>query len=216
MASGLKLTGDWDKLRMRLDASNFDKLAHRNMRRATQRNAQQVVRAMRKRIKSRRYAANVALTIVLKGQDLPLVDHAAGLFQALTSRMVDTHAALAGVFRTTPAAPGSKLPPYNVGVIVHEGATIPVTKRMRGLFQALSAYSRGDLDASKLTGRAAVLAERVKVGEVRIYPLKATTEALQIPPRPFIRDVAEDAQVIQGCIRQWQDAYQMALRGEAV
>lgn len=214
--SGLTLTGDWKKLRTRLNTGRFDTLLNGNMRRATARNGQQVARAMRKTIKERKFTSNAALTVMFKGYDHPLIDHAGGLFQAISSQMVKSNVALAGVFRTAEAPAGSNLTPYNVTGLMHEGFTIKVTPRMRGLFDALAAYTHGHVTKEQLTGRAAVIAERIDPSEVKISPLRATTEALHVPARPFIRDAVEDQAIRNGCRQQWRDAYDAALRGEAL
>ena len=209
--TGLTLTGDWNRMRFLVDPKRFDGDVRREMRKATRANAMIVAREMRSRITDRRYAANAELTVSLKNSDLPLADHGTGSFQAITATMLTPDIGLAGVLRTAPAATPDALPPYNVGAILHEGAVIDVTPRMRMLFQVLSDASRGVIGLESLSERAAYLAERIRRP---IAPLAWSTTQLVIPPRPWIREVIEDSAVREGCRRRWEAAYDAALRAK--
>jgi hypothetical protein len=209
----LTLTGDWQKLQYVMKPGRFGAAVDREMRRATRTNAMFVAREMRQRVKGRRFEANAALTITLKHSDLPLVDHGTSLFQAIGHTMITPDVALAGIVKAAEGRAGHPSP-YDIGLTLHEGAAIKVTPAMRGLFGMLARFTQGEVDAERLTGRAAEIAERLRPGRDVVHPLKATTESIVIPPRPFLRDVAEDPSVRKECQQRWEEAYGRALLGE--
>lgn len=146
---------------------------------------------------------NAALTQAIKGDNKPLVDQGA-LFQQITSKVVDDFTVLAGVLRTSGA--------YNVGLIVHEGATIKVTPKMRGLFFVLWKASEGMLDPGQLEGRAKELFEQMSEGWL---PLNANTEVIVIPPRPWIRIAFNNTQMIKQVRDNWKQAMEASFRERA-
>jgi hypothetical protein len=186
-AIAVRLTGDWKLFRFLISASRFEPALEAGLLRATQANALILRREIRLNIRGAKYAANrapnAARTVFIKGSTKPLVDRGQ-LVQALTSQVQSYGRAEIGVSRMAREA--------NVARIVHEGAIVPVTGKMRRMFRALSDVSRGKRDPSTLRGRAAALYARQKKGW---KPLKESTTELRIPPRPFIREVVEDGRV---------------------
>jgi len=91
--------------------------------------------------------------------------------------------------------------------ILHDGATIPVTPRMRAMFYYLSMASMGRMDPGRLTGAAAEMWKRQPGG---YFGLSEDTTHIEIPPRPFIREVFEDKATINFVQANWQNAFRRA------
>lgn len=160
----------------------FGKSFRKHARKATKRNGAMMAAVIRRVIKqSKGLEANADLTQHIKASNKPLVDFG-DLFKGVTWRTVDDFTAFAGVLRTSGE--------FNVSVIVHEGVEISVTQAMRGMFLALWQASTGELDPSKLTGRAAELYAR-RPGGWR--PLSASTSVIKIPRRPFIEVAVQES-----------------------
>lgn len=133
----------------------------------------------RKAIQTEKTQTNAALTAELKGDNKPLVGPNADLFQSITHKVKGSESAFVGVFR-------QDVENYNTGVIVHEGAVIPVTKKMRAMFMVLANATIKN-DPTGLYGRAK---ELYKPG-LKIKPLKKSTRQIIIPPRPFFKIAIE-------------------------
>lgn len=200
--AGLKLSGDWKKYGDTLDAfsDNFRKLIER----ATERNAILARDEMRLRVNARKYTANAPRTVILKGGDLPLAgktgspESAAGasgggtgaaLLKSLAYQMEGPLSAIVGVNRWANYR-GRK----NIGKIVHDGVTIPVTERMRKYFYFLA----------------------FKYGSKGFKPLHPRTKKIVIPPRPFIKNVIDDPTVQARMRAQWEAAVDAAFGGKKV
>jgi hypothetical protein len=174
----------------------FEKLSRQHVDRATQQNAVFVAKAMRDTIKdSKGLVANVQLTIDIKGSSKPLVGIDSDLFGGITHKRIDSFSAFAGVLRTNEN--------FNVAEIVHEGRTIPVTAKLRGMFFFLWLASTGEIPASRLTGRAAELFARKPEGW---KPLASGTTALTIPGRPFVEETLKDEVLKARLHRNWTRA----------
>ena len=184
--SRLERTGDWDKLARTLDPQRFRAAIEREVGQATRRNALLVRTEIRDRIRGRRYSANAALTVAVKGSSTPLVDTAL-LLQNVTDRVLSPFEAIVGVMRGASAKDGGDL--VNLGIVLHEGATVRVTEAMRRFFYA-KAMENPD----------------------RWRPLRRSTVALTIPGRPFVRDVAEDRAVHTQVEAEWQRAVERSFR----
>jgi hypothetical protein len=194
------LTGAWKELAMGLDPSQFTKKMKSRIAYANRLNAAIMQRKIRGVIKSNVPPPNAPLTIIVKGSSKTLVDHGA-LFQGIAAQTVDQMNTFVGVVSTSDV--------YNLAVALHEGATIKVTDKMRNLFSMLWAVSVGAAPASKLTGRALELWNRMPGGWHR---LKTTTTVIHIPPRPFIRTAFEDSATKAKIVSNWEDAVQSALK----
>lgn len=202
----IRLTGDWKALTWIFSVARFDEAVQALLWRATQINALVVRREVRENLKTGKYAPsrdkNAALTLMIKKpKTRPLID-SGQLFQAVTSKVHNWGVAEIGVARVSPTA--------NVAVTVHEGAVVPVTKKMRAMFQALADASDGKRDPSTLTGRAAVLFARRSKGW---KPLKKGTTEIRIPARPFIREVVESSKVQRRLYENWLEAASAAVAG---
>jgi hypothetical protein len=201
----VRLTGNWRGLRFLLNVARVDEALQKAVRHATGVNAQIIRREIRENIKTGKYAPsrppNAALTMFIKGSSKPLVD-TGHLFQAITSEVIDFGRAEIGVSRMARDA--------QVAIIVHEGAVVRVTQRMRRMFRALADVSNGKRDASSLRGRAAALYARRRKGW---KPLKPSTTHIVIPPRPFIAEVLESPKVQRRVYENWLEAAGAAIAG---
>lgn len=202
----------WDRLRSMLDPKLFDERMKRNLKKATQLNALIIVKEIRKRIQGGGYSANAALTTLLKGSSKPLIGPGDNeLFKAITHQMVNESTAFIGVLRSARSESGK--PMVDVAGAVHEGVEIVVTDAMRGLFLVLAKVTTGDMSPDKLTGRAAILYKQLS-GRGPVKPLKASTTAIRIPPRPFIRSVFEDPTIKKKIKANWMAAIALSYKGK--
>ena len=184
--SRFERTGDWDKLARTLDPQRFRAALESEVGQATRRNALFVRTEIRDRIRGRRYTANAALTVAVKGSSTPLVDSAL-LLQNVTDRILSPFEAIVGVMRGASSKDGGDL--VNLGIVLHEGTTVRVTAAMRRFFYAKAAEQPG-----------------------KWLPLRASTTAITIPGRPFVRDVAEDQAVRDQVEQNWQAAVERSFR----
>jgi hypothetical protein len=207
-----RLTGHWRKFARAIDPDRVGPALERNLQKATIVNAMYVISEIRRRIKRRAYERNSAFTVLLKRSSTPLVDDS-DLFNAVTHQVVSPTAVFVGVFRTARDEDGKSL--ANLAELLHEGGVIQVTTAMRNMFALLAAVGSGEVSKSELTGRAAEIAARLKGRIKQMKPLKDSTRALVIPPRPFLRAVFKDPKVLKRVRKTWEKAVQDTLQGEA-
>lgn len=178
--TGFKKTGDWKRLLRMLDPNVFRPILEKHVGPAVGRAGHLVQGRVRKAIKEGMTPPNAALTILIKKTSKPLV--AGGdLIQSVTVDQQTWNSCFVGVLRTDKN--------FNVARIVHNGATVVVTDRMRAMFELLWLVGQGRMNPGKLRGRAAELWAQAPGSFWR--PLKDTTKAIVIPPRPFLRQVFE-------------------------
>jgi hypothetical protein len=184
-----------------LDPQGFTTALRKNVRVATTLNGKIGEAVLRKVIQSGgKLKPNAPLTKSIKGSSKPLVD--SGLtFQAITSKVQDDFTVFIGVLRTSEK--------YHLVVTLHEGETIRVTPAMRGMFFNLWRASIGEIDSSKLTGRAAELWKRKPGGW---YPLREDTQVIVIPARPFMRIAFSDPQFKKLVRDNWSKAIAASFR----
>lgn len=190
----------WEKA---INSGVFQKNLRKNIKKATLMNAQAATAEQRRVISSGSgLTKNANLTEALKGQNKPLVGEG-DLFQSITQRSVDDFTAFSGVFKTDSN--------YNIAVIAHEGATIKVTPAMRGMFFMLfkaSEAAKGNGEAPELTGRAAELFAMNR----NWAPLSQDTEAIVIPPRPWVAKAFQSPTLRSAADRNWSRAVQQTFR----
>jgi hypothetical protein len=190
--------------RQALDAGAFDASARKNLRIATTLNGKIAEGLVRKTIQSGGgFKKNAPLTKSIKGSQKPLVDSGL-LFQSITSRVEDDFTVFVGVLRTSGE--------YNIAVTLHEGVQERVTPEMRGMFFMLWRASEGEIDASKLTGRAAILFARMPNGW---KPLAAETQFIIIPGRPFFVVAFKNTQMIKRARDNWKKALEASFAERA-
>lgn len=193
---------EWDRFQRALDSKRFGRLADRELRKATRRNGLEAKATIRRLIRAGgNFSANALLTREIKRSSKPLVDFGSGLFQAVTSQTQTATSVFIGVQQTSEF--------FNIAEALHDGRVISVTPKMRLMFQVLHSASIGTIDPSTLTGRAAELWKRKPGGW---YPLKSSTVAIVLPPRPFIDLAFADNRLKQKVIANWQQAISSVLR----
>jgi len=200
MPKPFKKTGaGWKKLEAALKPNRYNAIMEKHLVRATSLNGQLAVAKVRDEIKKGGYAPNKPLTIALKGSTKPLVGRTAQLWQAITHQKIDKVTVFVGVLKTNGI--------YNIAVAVHEGVAIKVTERMRGLFFVLWQVSEGRMPISDLRGRAKELWDQMPGGW---KPLLASTTAITIPSRPFIKQAFADKELRNKAKTNWQQAMRAA------
>ena len=160
----LVFTGQWRLFRRLFNGPRFQAKLKVEVGKAGRTSAEALRGAIIKKIDDKTYAANSAFTIAMKGSSTPLVDKG-DLRRSIRTKVISWNTAFVGVLARTRVGGKSMV---NVGSILHDGATIRVTPKMRLWFAA---------QASTLGMR----------------PLSASTTVIRIPGRPFIRSVVETA-----------------------
>jgi hypothetical protein len=199
MAFKVRLKGDYKKLDRALRRA--PKATRRHMRRATAFIGRKGAAIIRQEIRNGTYEPNAPLTVAIKGAQEPLKGYRAGapLFKAVTSKIIDDFTVFIGVLQTNRE--------YNIARTVHEGVTIKVTPRMRGLFFVL--WKKEHDPTIVLEGRAAELWEQMSEGWL---PLKESTTAIVIPSRPFIKNAWFKGGIQSIAKKIWGEAVRAALK----
>lgn len=172
----LELT-NFDEFGRLLDPDGFRDRLITNIGRATLRIALDAEREIKEDMTKGKFKKNSPVTSFLKGSSRPLVN-TGELLKAINARVTEWDQAVVGVIKA--AAKRDKKGKFvshdkkllNVARIVHEGASINVTKKMRMFFFILA---------------------RENPGQVR--PIKSTTKVIVIPPRPFLESAVKNSQV---------------------
>ena len=187
MTAGIKKDNNWRRFQNMLDPRNFQSKLNRVISLATRRAAQYVVGEIRASIQRNEYEPLSGLAIVSKAKtsSLPLVD-AGSLWLSITDKAINPFTAFVGVLRQAKGKRGKNM--YNIAMVLHEGAVIQVTPKMRAYF-----WYRHNEDP-------------------RWLPLNPTTTAIFIPPRPFIRQVVEKPHVKQKVWAEWRKGMRQVLR----
>ncbi len=183
---GMVKTGKWDKVGFILNAPSFDKRIKRNAIIAHHRVALDYRKDVRADIRGKKYAPNKAMTIAIKGSSTPLVDNA-DMINAITYKIDGDEKVEIGIKRSATSGDGKKL--FNVAEILHGGATVRVTDRMRNFFKAMWAQ-----------------------GQSGWFPLLPTTVAIRIPARPFFRVPFEQNQ--DKYLNHYEEAVRATMQGK--
>jgi hypothetical protein len=209
-----KLKGKWTPLLKALKDTTLSAKLEAEVGRATELNAREAAKVVRDTIKESVDPKGADLTTTIKRSKKPLVDRG-DLWKAVTAQKVDWKTGFAGLLRTARLPGGSA---FNLGMTLHEGATIKVTPKMRRLFQALANATNptraksgkgAGAAAAKLKGRALDLYNRNP--KARWKPLNDDTTAIVIPGRPFLRRAIEDPDLKATVEKNWSDAVQRAI-----
>jgi len=179
MKIDLEITG-FDKLEELLSKKNFKRRLRYHVKKATGLNVISGADQVKKDIYSNKFLKNSWLTVAIKGSSRPLVDTGA-LVGSLIGRTLAWNVGEIGVLRKGPHT-------RNIAVILHFGAKVPVTDKMRRYFHWL---------ASK---------------NPKVKPLKKTTTVIVIPPRPFMESALTHNMQLE-YRKNWEAAVLSALRG---
>jgi len=176
-----KLTG-FDKLKDMLEPGKFPQRLERHVRKATAKVGLIAEGAVKTAITQGDFAKNRPMTIAQKGSDRPLVD-SGELLKAITSEVEDWDRVVVGVIKdqTVQGEDGKPDSIKSIAAILHSGATIEVTDKMRAFFRHM--------------------ADKFERGEIKKpwRPLKASTKVLVIKKRPFMERALR---------KRYQDRYQ--------
>lgn len=193
----IQLDGNWRVLIDGLSPKTLMRGMQKHIKRGTTKNAIAIRRQIRQEIKKGVPPRNAPLTKAIKGGTKPIVGTAgADMFNAITYSVPAWDTAFIGLLRTNKN--------YNVGKVVHNGAVIKVTKKMRVMFWYLWKTSIGSFAPSLLEGRAKIIWNESKTK--KFYPLEDSTKAIVIPKRPFIRYAMKDPSLLRVVRTHWLNA----------
>lgn len=189
MANDIELFG-FEELERRLNPRHAKNRLERRVQEATRLNSQIAASAIVRSINSGQYAANSPLTVAMKGSGRPLVDRGV-LVQSIEGRAASWDEAVAGILQTRPThgSGGKSKDLLTVAKVLHFGATITVTPKMRSFLAAMSHRHPG-----------------------KYFPLKPTTTVVVIPPRPFLQSALTDA-MLSKYQANWMKAIQDTMDG---
>lgn len=218
--SGVKMIGAWESFEKSLDPVAFKTRLDRNLLTAHRRMGRQFVRNSRRLIRAGSYAPNSPITTIIKGSSKPLVDKG-DLFQSITfdadSRMVKV-----GLIRakSSPSA-------VNLGITLHEGATIDVRKhpqvRKRVWATVRDRLSPAQMAALGTKSRRSAGRAAGKVGRkmtdrqrraffARQPKTSGSGKAIwRIPARPFLAKPLGEARFVRFVRDTWEDAVKISL-----
>lgn len=185
----LSLTG-FKELEDKLSPARFPRRYRKHVRRATENIALIAEGAIKESIARGDYAENAVMTTVLKGSDRPLVD-TGGLLKAITGIAKSWDLALIGVHKSQRRKnkhTGKIDDVLMIAKLLHDGAIIPVSDKMRRLFYAIS-------------------------NETGLMPLAASTTEIVLEGRPFLK-AAITKRTIRIYVKAWKKAVQRAMSGE--
>jgi hypothetical protein len=206
---GITLTGEWRKLRAILNPGKFRRRLETEVGKATTKNALLVRRAIREAIRSNIRPDKSPLSVALaRGGTKTLIGRTSALWRSVTHLRVSWNRGFAGVLRRGKRKRGVDL--FNLAVTLHEGASIKVTDRMRGLFAALF-WARMKGDPSILKSKRARELWRAAPG-FEWRRLSPSTRAIRIPGRPFVKKALRDRRLRQEVEKNWNDAVDRAFR----
>jgi hypothetical protein len=195
----IKMSNEWKRLKKALDRNPA--AVRKHLKRASAFIGKKGEALIRREISSGSYAPNAPLTIALKGgKNEPLIGDRTGspLFKAITSTVVDDYTVFIGVLQQDDQ--------YNIAIAIHEGATIGVSQKMRNLFYVL--WMKEKDPTIELEGRARELWDKMSGGW---KPLKESTKAIIIPPRPFIANAMNSGELQRMAEKFWNQAMVAAM-----
>ena len=182
------------KLERATDPRRFQAVLKKHMRVAAGKNGRAAVAAQHAVIRGTKLAKNHGMTILIKHSRKPLID-TGELYRGIEFKIIDDWTVFAGVTRTSGK--------YDIAKLVHDGKILRVTPKMRGMFFALWLASQGELDPSKLIGRAAELWAEAPGGW---KPLGVGTTRLVIPGRPWEKIAMSEPQLVNRIKTNWEEA----------
>ena len=228
----LRLSREWDDLIKSLDPASFKRRLAVQIMRANERIGRDFQRIARGMIRSGDYAPNSPITIALKGSSKPLVDKG-DLFQGISYELDGPYTVRLGVLKRKV---GQQV--INVGLVLHEGATIDVSahpqvrrKVWAMLRKAVGAdrlaklnpKSRKAVKAAaadlgiKATGRSrrGMFGALKAKGVLQARPASGSgRQVWVIPARPFLARPAQDAAFHKLLLGHYSDAIRAAFQGK--
>lgn len=203
----IKIKGlpDLKSLNRALESSRATEILDQTFREAHRRIGEIGVAMVRNAIRADEYAPNSPITIILKGSSKPLVDHG-DLIQSITYDQPSARELRIGLVKQR-IARGEV---YNIGVILHEGATIDVGAHP-GIRVKVWSMVREAL------GR---LANRPKRSKSAVWGAMAGIASLRsgggrlwvIPPRPYLAGPLGSPAFVSRVERVYEMAAEQAVR----
>lgn len=190
----IELSPEWDAFESALDAKKFKARLAEHLAIANQRIGRQFVATAQRQIRAGKYAPNSPITAILKGSSKPLVDTGA-LFQGLSFATPDPFTVRLGIMR---ARAGDEV--VNVGLILHEGATINVSSKPQVRRKVWSMVRRA-------------LAQQGAAAAAALNPGGNAKDVWVIPPRPFIVQPLSSAGFQKFLRAQFEGAVRATLLG---
>ncbi len=181
----MEKVGPWDRLLTIINPVDFDKRLTRNLKIAHRRVGLDYRKDVRSSIRGKKYAANKAMTVATKGSSTPLVDDS-DLINAIAIQVNGAESVEIGVKRSA-TAQGKNL--WNIAEILHQGATIRVTERMRNFFKLMH-----------------------RSGRRGWRPLNPSTTVMRIPARPFFSEPLDANE--SKYIKHYEDAVIATMKGK--
>ena len=206
----MKLIGDWNAFQKAIDPKQFQARLQREVTRANARIGRDLVGRVRRSIRGKEFQANSPITILLKlGLSTPLV-HRGDLFQQITFHQPDWRTVQVGVVK----AKGATDEQVNVAVVVHEGATIDVSRYPqvpRKVWMMIGqAMAKSGLNRRQMASRAkaaGALAQKAPGGASKMQSVWV------IPGRPYIAKHVLDPSFAVFAKSQWAEAVKRAIFG---
>lgn len=193
----LTLTG-FNKLKEKLTPKKFERKLRKHVKKATRRVGLLAVQRVKVDIRKKQVQPSrlSGLTIALKGSTKALVD-TGELLKSITSELVTWDMVIVGVLKSRAVRDeltGDVKDVIMLAKILHDGADIPVTPRMRRFFFWLA-----NGVGSPVRGK--------------IHALRSGTKVIHIPARPFMKGVLDKA-MRRMYKTEWQAAVNKALAGK--
>lgn len=193
--TGLKLKG-FKELADIFRPGKFERRMKEEVGKATLKNALLAERAIKKGINSGKgLKPNSPFTVDLKGSSRPLV--ASGeLLKSITGRRESWDEAVVGVLqsRMVKDKQGKTKDILQLAVILHNGAQVPVSEKMRRyFFRMAQLYERGEIKQPW-------------------FPLSSRTKVIVIPKRPFLK-FATFKRMHRKYVANWAEAMERAMLG---
>jgi hypothetical protein len=176
----------WGRYKRAIDSARFKKRQRIAINKAIKVLANEVTSLVVKRVQTRISPGIADLTKMIKGKTKALID-TGELVNAITNKQLAYNTAFIGIPKNAKGKDGRNL--AKIANILHEGATIKVTRRMRIMFRYLWLVGQGKMDQGKLRGNALKIWKRIGGRKRIIKPLSEGTSVIRISARRFIGDV---------------------------
>lgn len=199
MADRISLTTTgFDELKKKVQPKSFEKRLQRNVKKATRKVGLLAVRKVKTDIRQKKVKPSKlsGLTVAIKGSTKALVD-TGELLKSIISQLVAWNIVLVGVLKNRAVRDeltGQTKDVIMIAKILHDGADIPVSDKMRRFFFWLA-----NSEASPVKGK--------------IHALKPSTRMIHVPARPFMKGIL-DKSARDEYRKVWQAAVNKTLRGE--
>jgi hypothetical protein len=162
----LELKG-FEQVKKLFNSVNFKKRLRKYVGKATTENAKLAKEYIEASIKSGSdYEANSPITVALKGSSTPLFE-TGQLARSISTKRASWNLSFVGVMTWAPkyGSMGEVRPLIEIASILHEGAVLPISKKMRNFFAGMSRK------------------------DARWRPIPGGVSSIYIPPRPFLKTV---------------------------